>query len=149
MQRSVIETIMGAVVLAVAALFLSLAYRATDLAGRDSGYTLVGHFTAVDGLTLGSDVRVGGVKVGTVTDQYIDPELFEAVVKLSIEDGVKLPTDSSAQIASDGLLGGRFVNLVPGKDDAMLEDGAEITDTRDAVALEDLLGRAIFLIADE
>lgn len=149
MQRSVIETIMGAVVLAVAALFLSLAYRATDLAGQGSGYTLVGHFTAVDGLTLGSDVRVGGVKVGTVTEQYIDPELFEAVVKFSIEDGVKLPTDSSAQIASDGLLGGRFVNLVPGTDDAMLEDGAEITDTRDAVALEDLLGRAIFLIADE
>jgi phospholipid/cholesterol/gamma-HCH transport system substrate-binding protein len=149
MQRSLIETIMGAIVLIVAGLFLYLAYQTTDIARDSDGYTLVGRFGAVDGLTLGSDVRIGGVKVGTVTQESIDPELFQAVVTLTIDKDVRIPTDTGASIASDGLLGGQFVKLTPGKDKTLLTDGAEITDTKDAVAIEDLLGRAIFLITDQ
>jgi phospholipid/cholesterol/gamma-HCH transport system substrate-binding protein len=149
MQRSLIETIMGAVVLIVAGLFLYLAYQTTDIARDRDGYTLVGRFGAVDGLTLGSDVRIGGVKVGTVTKEEIDPELYQAVVTLTIDKGVQIPKDTTAAIASDGLLGGQFVKLTPGRDNTLLTDGEEITDTQDVVAIEDLLGRAIFLITDQ
>ncbi|HAE00786.1 MAG TPA: outer membrane lipid asymmetry maintenance protein MlaD [Rhodospirillaceae bacterium] len=149
MQRSLIETIMGAVVLIVAGLFLYLAYQTTDIASDGDGYTLVGRFGAVDGLTLGSDVRIGGVKVGTVTKEEIDPELYQAVVTLTIEKGIQIPKDTTAAIASDGLLGGQFVKLTPGRDDTLLTDGEEILDTKDVVAIEDLLGRAIFLITDQ
>ncbi|MDF1747798.1 MAG: outer membrane lipid asymmetry maintenance protein MlaD [Alphaproteobacteria bacterium] len=149
MQRSLIETIMGAIVLIVAGLFLYLAYQTTDIARDNDGYTLVGRFGAVDGLTLGSDVRIGGVKVGTVTEQKIDPELFQAVITLTIDKDVHVPTDTTAAIASDGLLGGEFVKLTPGREKTLLKDGDEITDTQDVVAIEDLLGRAIFLITDQ
>ena len=149
MQRSVIETIMGAVVLIVAGLFLYLAYQATDLAADRSGFKLSGRFGAVDGLTLGADVRIGGVKVGTVTDTSIDPELYQAVVEMTIQNGVQVPADSTVSITGDGLLGGMYVKQVPGQDSEVLADGDEILDTRDVVALEDLLGRAIFLITEE
>lgn len=149
MQRSVIETIMGGVVLIVAGLFLYLAYQATDLATDRSGFSLTGRFGAIDGLTLGSDVRVGGVKVGTVTETTIDPELYQAVVTLTLEKGIRIPSDSTASISGDGILGGKYVKLTPGVDEELLADGDEIFDTRDVVALEDLLGRAIFLITDE
>ncbi|MEQ8441597.1 MAG: outer membrane lipid asymmetry maintenance protein MlaD [Alphaproteobacteria bacterium] len=149
MNRSVIETIMGAVVLVVAGLFLYLANEATDLSASESGYSLSARFGSIDGLTLGSDVRIGGVKVGSVIDQSIDPEFYEAVVQISIQNGVRIPADSSLSVASDGFLGGNFLKLVPGIEEEILEDGGEILDTKDAVALEDLLGRAIFLLTDE
>lgn len=149
MQRSIIETIMGAVVLIVAALFLITAYKATNLASGVDGYSLTGRFGAVDGLTLGSDVRIGGVKVGTVTKQSIDPELYQAVVRFYLEEGVKVPSDSSVAVVSDGLLGGMYLALEPGSDSELLKDGDEVLNTKDVVALEDLLGRAIFLITKE
>jgi len=149
MQRSVIETIMGAVVLAVAGLFLYLANEATDLSSEENGYTLSARFGSIDGVTLGADVRIGGVKVGSVIGQEIDPELYEAVVEVSIEEGVRVPSDSSLSVASDGFLGGNYLKLTPGIDEELLADGGEIFDTKDAVALEDLLGRAIFLITEE
>ena len=149
MQRSVIETIMGAVVLIVAGLFLYLAHQATGLTNSVSGYALTGRFRAIDGLTLGSDVRIGGVKVGTVTDTSIDPKLYEAVVEMTVHAGVRIPVDSAASIANDGVLGGRYVKLTPGMEPEVLSDGGVITDTHDVVALEDLLGRAIFLITED
>jgi len=149
MQRSIIETILGAVVLGVAALFLYLAYQATQVTRSSDGYSLVGVFGAIDGLTLGADVRIGGVKVGTVTRTSIDPELYMAKVGIRIQRDIKVPSDSRLSIVSDGLLGGRYVKLEPGREATLLQEGEEIVDTHDVVALEDLLGRAIFLITDE
>jgi phospholipid/cholesterol/gamma-HCH transport system substrate-binding protein len=149
MRRSMIETIMGAVVLIVAGLFLYLAEEATDFAQGGGGYELTARFNAVDGLTLGSDVRLGGVKIGTVTSQRIDPELYQAVITARIEEGVRIPEDSQASISSDGLLGGMYLKIEPGTADTLLAGGDEITDTKDVVKLEDLLGRAIFLIAED
>lgn len=148
MQRSVIETIMGGVVLIVAGLFLVVVYQATDLSGADTGYRIEARFGAIDGLTLGSDVRVAGVKVGSVTDHRMDPELFQAIVGLSIEEGIRIPTDSVLAISSDGLLGGNYVKVLPGVEETMLANGDEVYDTKDAVAMEDLLGRAIFILTD-
>lgn len=148
MNRSVIETIMGGVVLLVAGLFLVFAYQTTDLDFAD-GYQVEARFNAVDGLTLGSDVRLGGVKIGTVVDQAIDQALYLAVVRMSVRDAVNIPVDSRAVIASDGLLGGRYVKIEPGSADEMLSDGAEIERTEDAIAIEELLGRVIFLVTGE
>lgn len=147
MQRSVIETILGAVVLLVAGVFLAFAWSGAQVR-TEVGYTLDARFNTVDGLTVGSDVRLGGVKVGSVVDQEIDPETFQAVVRVSIREEVRLPVDTRAVIASAGLLGGRYVNLEPGRADAMLGAGDSFASTRDAVSLEDLLGRVIFLVTD-
>lgn len=147
--RSLAEILAGAVVLIVAAGFL--AYAVTN-SGRGSlsgaGQTLTARFDRIDGLAPGADVRIAGVKVGSVVDQRIDPQSFLAVLTLRIDAGLRLPTDSSAEIASEGLLGGRFVSIVPGGADRIIADGGQITITQSAVSLENLLGRFIFSMTE-
>ena len=125
MRRSVIETIMGGVVLVIAALFLVFAYSSSNLRGV-GGYDLIARFNRVDGLADGAEVRLSGIKIGSVVRQDLDPKTYLAVVHLAITDNIKLPIDSTAKIQSDSLLSGSHVNLEPGGDDKMLGNGDEI-----------------------
>jgi phospholipid/cholesterol/gamma-HCH transport system substrate-binding protein len=143
MSRNIIETAMGAVVLLVAGVFLFFAYSSTD-AGRVDGYSLTARFDRIGSLKVGSDVRLSGVKIGTVLESTLDPETYLAVVSFSVKSGLALPEDTSAEIVSEGLLGGQFLALVPGGSPDMLEAGGEIQFTQSAVSLEQLLGKFIF-----
>ncbi len=129
--------------LLVAAGFLAFAVAHS---GRStaSGYTLVARFDRIDGLNPGADVRIGGVKVGTVVDERIDPKTFQAEVTLTVRDDMRLPRDTSAEVTSESLLGGKFLNLTPGGDTALLAPGGTITLTQSSVSLEQLLGKFIF-----
>lgn len=146
-QRNLTELVAGAVVLLVAAGFLGYAVANTGR-GHIDGYTLNAKFQRIDGLAIGADVRLAGVKVGSVNATSIDPQTYQAVVSFSVEPTIRLPTDSSAQITSDGLLGGKYMSLTPGGDDKMLADGGTVTITQSAASLEDLLGKFIFNVSD-
>jgi phospholipid/cholesterol/gamma-HCH transport system substrate-binding protein len=143
MSRNIVETILGAVVLVVAIGFLLWAYGRSD-AGDPGGYALKAKFDRVDGLEIGGDVRISGIKVGRVLAQRLDPQTFRAEVTFSVRNGIEIPADSSAAIVSSGLLGGKYLAVVPGGDEALLADGGEITLTQSSVNLEDLIGRYIF-----
>lgn len=143
MGHNLIETLMGAVVLAIAAAFLVFVYDATSLRAT-GGYEVVARFDRVDGLARGADVKVSGIKVGTVVDQRLDPERYLAVVRMNIDQAVKLPVDTVAQVASEGLLGGSFVALVPGGEDKVIAPGGEIKFTQAPVNLVQLLGKFMF-----
>lgn len=142
-RHSVVEVLTGAIVLIVAAGFLGYAL-AHSGRSSGSGYDLSANFDHIDGLNVGSDVRMAGVKVGTVTAEHIDPKTFEAVVDFTVRDDIKLPKDSAAIITSESLLGGKYVSLQPGGDDVTLQPGQRITITQGAVSLEELLGKFIF-----
>ncbi len=148
MGRSMVETVLGAVVLVVAVVFVIYAYDASNIRAVD-GYEVTAKFYGVDGLTEGSDVRVGGVKVGTVTGLEIDFEAYQAVVTMSVTPDLKLATDTRASVTGEGLLGGKYIMLEPGSGEEMIADGGEITDTKDVVSVEVLLGKAIFLLSEE
>lgn len=148
MTRNVIETVLGAVVIVVAAIFLGFAYFSSDLRPV-AGYTIRAKFNAIDGLAVGNDVRIGGVKVGTVVGAALDPQDYRAVVTMTVRPEVKLPKDTTVKIASEGLLGGKYVKLEPGNDAETVADGGALTKTRDVVSLEELLGKVIFLVTDE
>jgi phospholipid/cholesterol/gamma-HCH transport system substrate-binding protein len=143
MQRNAIEPILGALVLVAAFAFLVFAY---NKAGQRSfsGYPLTARFSSIDGLQTGGDVRIGGVKVGQVTDITIDPESYLAMVKLTVSPEIKLPVDSVASISTEGLLGGKYVGLEPGVSDTMLKPGALITHTEASVSLENLIGKFMY-----
>ena len=143
MQRNAIEPILGALVLVAAVAFLVFAY---NKAGQRSfsGYSLTARFSSIDGLETGSDVRIGGVKIGQVTDISIDPETYLAMVKLTVAPEIKIPTDSVASVATEGLLGGKYVGLEPGVSDNMLKPGGLITHTEASVSLEGLIGKFMY-----
>ena len=144
MRRHVIESVMGAVVLIVAAVFLYFAYVTAGI-GVAPGYTVTAEFFKVGGLSAGSDVQISGIKVGTVSDARLDPVTYDAIVTLSIDEGVKLPEDTVASIDSTGILGGKYVRLEPGRATVHIEPGGRITETRAYRSLEDQVGEILFL----
>ncbi|MTJ82390.1 MAG: outer membrane lipid asymmetry maintenance protein MlaD [Telmatospirillum sp.] len=147
MGRNLIETIMGGVVLLVAVFFLVFAWSQADL-GAVKGYPLRASFLSVGGLANGGDVRINGIKVGSVMDQTIDSTSFNAVVRMSIRPDIRLPEDTTATIASDGLLGGKYVKLDPGRSARMIPADGTITNTRNYKSLEEMVGEIIFLATD-
>lgn len=143
MRRNVIETVLGGVVLAVAAFFLAFAYKSADLR-KVQGYELTANFSSITGLQSGADVRISGVKVGSVSALTLDPKSYQAVVHLSIDHTVKLPKDTAAVIASESLLGGKFLSLEPGGDPDMIKPNGRVEYTQSTPGLEQLLGQVIF-----
>lgn len=143
MANNFVETLIGALVLAVAGVFLFFAFTRTDV-GQVAGYELSASFDSVDGIVIGSDVRLSGIKVGTVTGQELDPATFRAQVLMAISPEVELPEDSSAKITSEGLLGGNYISLLPGGSPDVLVDGDEIEFTQGSIDLLGLIGQAIF-----
>ena len=148
MGRNLVETVMGAVVLLIAGFFLVFAYDSSDLKPV-RGYAVTAKFNSIAGLDPGSDVRIGGVKVGSVVDMRLDPRDYQAVVTLHIIDSVKLPVDTAVSIIGEGLLGGKYVDLTPGSSKKMIAANGQFTKTKDVVAIEELLAKAIFLLSDE
>ncbi|MFK7941434.1 MAG: outer membrane lipid asymmetry maintenance protein MlaD [Paracoccaceae bacterium] len=139
MASSVAETIIGAAVLAVAGGFLVYAANTADVAVGGSNYDLNAEFRKAEGLSVGSEVQISGVKIGSITGIKLNTENFRASVGLSIRDDVKIPEDSIAKIASEGLLGGNFVAIDPGNSDFMLEPGAAFEHTQGSINLIDLV----------
>lgn len=139
---------MGAIVILVAVVFLFFSYNVSDLRPAE-GYDVIAKFNAVDGLAVGSDVRVAGVKIGTVVDQTIDQEEYRAIVRMKINPEIKLTKDTVVRISSAGLLSGKYVKLEPGGSKEKLAAGGELTNTKDVISLEELLGKVIFLVTGE
>ena len=133
------EILAGAAVLAAAIGFLVYAGRETGVSGPAGSYELTASFRSVEGVRVGTDVRLAGVKVGTVTALELNPQTFFADAVLSVQEGIVLPDDSAALISSEGLLGGNFVELVPGGSLDNLAPGAEIEDTQGAVSVISLM----------
>ena len=144
MRKNAVETILGGVVLIVAVIFLTFALNTAQVKAV-VGYNVSAAFLKVGGLTNGSDVRINGIKVGTVSDLQLDPQTFDAVVSMSIREDVAIPTDSVAGIGSSGIIGGKFVSIQPGGEKEDLPDGGKITRTKDFKSLEDQVGEIIFL----
>jgi len=144
MGRSAIETLMGGAVLLVAALFVYYASNTAQVS-KVTGYELTARFFKVGGLAEGSDVRISGIKIGSVVDNRLDPVTFDAVVTMSIRTDIQLPTDTVAAIASSGMLGDKYLQLLPGTEATMLAVGDNIAQTKDFRSLEDQVGEIIFL----
>lgn len=143
MKGNVIETVMGAVVLLIAALFLWFAYDTSQLRAVP-GYAVSADFERIDGIRQGGDVRISGIKIGSVLSERLDPKTFLATVRMSIEPSIKLPTDTVAEIVSAGLLGDKYLSLVPGGSDKTIPPGGQIKYTQSSVSLEHMLGQMIF-----
>jgi len=112
------------------------------------GYELSAKFLKVGGISVGSDVRINGIKVGTVIEQKLNPDDYMVDLTLSIASDIKLPNDSVVAIVGDGLMGNKFIKIEPGKSSDYLSDGDEFENTKDFKSLEDMVGEIIFMVTD-
>lgn len=142
MGNNTVETIMGAVVVAVAAAFLYFAYTNTS-SGSLGGYEITAKMPRVDGLATGTDVRLSGIKIGAVNQLTLDPKTYLVTLHLNIRDDIKIPADSSLMVTSSGLLGGSYLSITPGGDEKMLPPGGQIMNVQGSVDLMGLVGRFI------
>ena len=143
LKRSTLEIVMGLVVLIGAGIFSVLVYQASDIKSAD-GYLLHAEFGTTGGLSIGDEVRLSGIKVGQIVGQSLDPLTYAARIDMRIDETVQLPSDSSARITAASLLGGNFLELLPGAGEDVMPEGTIIFDTRDPVSLSDLLGKIVF-----
>lgn len=138
----VVETVIGAVVLTIAVLFIVFVYTRTGSGGL-SGYEIQARLDKVDGLGAGTDVRLAGVKIGSVSDLTLDPKTYLVTVHMTIRNDVKIPDDSSLQVTSAGLLGSSYISITPGGDDKMLASGGMIQNSQGSVDLMGLINRFV------
>ena len=143
MRSNHIQAVMAAMVLATAAIFLVFAMLQADVRPIE-GYTISARFNDAGGIDSGADVRINGIRVGTVRSVTVDPQRADAVVTMTIRSGLKLPDDSVAGITTLGLTGPKFVQLAPGKSRRDLAAGAVLAHTRDHTSVEESIGQAIF-----
>ncbi len=141
MASGAAETAIGAVVIGTAVAFVVYAGQSSGFGLGGDGYTLSADFRSAEGVSVGTDVRLAGIRVGSVTGLDLDPETYLARTTLSLREDLRLPDDSDVKVASEGLLGGAFVEITPGASEFMLADGDEIVNTQGSVSLLNLLMR--------
>lgn len=139
MRESVTEVTVGALVIIVAGGFLAYAAQATGYTRGGGDMTLTASFRSVEGVSVGTDVRLAGVKIGSVTGMDLNAQTYRADTVMTLSNDVPIPNDSSAVVASEGLLGGNFIEIVPGGSMDNFAPGDEIVDTQGAVSLLQLL----------
>tara|TARA_B100000989_G_C19430332_1_gene422745 strand:- start:370 stop:840 length:471 start_codon:yes stop_codon:yes gene_type:complete len=143
MRYSYVEILMGAVVLMTAIFFLILGMQSIDNNQKD-GYNLSLLFGSSAGLKKGDDVKISGINVGKITKMDLDLTDYNAKIRIKLNDTIKIPDDSKARITSSSLLGGNFLDIIPGTSDTFLKPDDIIYDTTDAVSFTDLLGKVVF-----
>ena len=139
MSQNTTEILVGGAVLAAAVAFVVYAGQATGFATTGATYPLEASFRSLEGVSVGTDVRLAGVKVGTVTNVVLNPATYRADTTVSLQTAIQVPDDSAIVISSEGLLGGNFVEIMPGGSPFFFEPGATIEDTQGAVSLVSLL----------
>lgn len=143
------EVMVGGAVLAAAFAFAVYASQSTGLGRSGAGYELGASFRSLEGVTVGTDVRLAGVKIGTVTDVMLNPETYRADTRFSVAQGIEIPDDSAVVVSSEGLLGGNFVEIMPGGSFDYFAPGDQIEDTQGAVSLISLLVKFVAGSGDE
>ncbi|WP_424934141.1 outer membrane lipid asymmetry maintenance protein MlaD [Amaricoccus macauensis] len=141
MANTAAETVIGAAVLALAGGFLVYAGQTSGFGVEGDSYALNASFRSVEGIAVGTDVRLAGIKVGTVTGLELDPVSYRARASFTVDDELEIPEDSDVKIASEGLLGGNYIEITPGASEFMLADGDEFLNTQGSVSLLNLLMR--------
>ncbi len=145
MKSNTLETMVGAAIILVALAFFAFAYKTAGfLSSAAGGYHISAEFDNIDGVTVGSDVRIAGVKVGSVIGQSLNPKSYQARIDMMIQQGLVLSDDTSAKITAEGLLGAKFVALDPGGSETKVTEGGVLSYTQGAIDIWSIISQAMF-----
>ena len=141
-SSSIMETIIGLIVIIVSIVFIFYSIQMLD--NNQKGQIIKVEFGNVGSLKKGDDVRISGIKIGEVINNKLDYETFNAIVFLNIEEKIILPDDSLVKISNSSLLGGNFIEIIPGISDEVISSGGALYNSIDSISFSDLLGKALF-----
>jgi len=144
MKDNLVETAVGALVIAIAVGFFAYVYNSTDVGRGSGGYHIKAEFENIEGISVGSDIRMAGIKIGSVVKQKLDPKSFQAIVTMSVANFIKLPDDTTAKVTSEGLLGSKFITLEVGGSEEILKEGDSLTHTQSALDIWSLINEFMF-----
>ncbi|MDX1606822.1 MAG: outer membrane lipid asymmetry maintenance protein MlaD, partial [Candidatus Competibacterales bacterium] len=141
-----LELLVGLFIVLGLAALLMLALQVSGLqdAASNNGYEVSARFNNIGSLKVRAPVTMGGVRIGRVSGIELDPQTYQAVVRMNLDATYPLPEDTSASILTSGLLGEQYVGLEPGGAERNLEAGDEIKLTQSALVLERLIGQFLF-----
>jgi phospholipid/cholesterol/gamma-HCH transport system substrate-binding protein len=144
-MHSKIETLIGFVVIIIAIGFAWLTYNSSDSKKYSgSSYKVIAKFDQIEGVFIGTDVKISGISIGSVTDVRLDPDNYGAVITMAIKDRTHIPDDSSAQITTEGLLKGKYISIHAGASSQMLKPGGEIRFTQSSISLENMISKLLY-----
>ena len=143
-NKTLFETIIGLGVLLLVTILVYYAYQKSNLKSQQNSYKLYASFNRIDGVNIGTEIMISGIKVGVVTNQNLNKENYLAELELAVNNDIKIPEDSSAEINSASLLGGKYIAIIPGGADDYLQAGDKFGFTQSSVNLEELLGKFAF-----
>ena len=143
MKKNFFEAIIGTLVLICAAFFIITSFKGSSIVTSD-GYQIIAKFNNSDGISIGSDVKISGVKIGNVLSQQLDHKSYKAKLVMTIDPSIKIPVDSSIKIVSEGLLGSKYLLINPGSEEEFFQNNDQIEYTQSSVNFEELLGKFIF-----
>lgn len=147
MKQNLIETFVGLAVLVITIIFLVFAYKTGNSKSNTKGYTLLATFQNIEGIMVGSDVMIAGIKVGSVKKITLNQNDFFATISLNIDNAVKIPKDSKASVVTSGLLGGKYILITPGIEGDNLVSNDQIIYTQSTINIESLISKIIAAFA--
>ena len=147
MRSNTFETFIGAIVIILAVSFLFYSFSITDN-NSEGTYQIKATFNRIDGIQIGSDVRLSGIKIGSVAKSSLNQTTYEADLVLVIDDSIYIPDDSSAKITMDGLLGSNYISIEPGGSDIYLSENDYLIYTQGSIDLIGLVGEALFSVEE-
>ncbi|MFQ3307444.1 MAG: phospholipid/cholesterol/gamma-HCH transport system substrate-binding protein [Candidatus Midichloriaceae bacterium] len=149
-MKGIFESLLGFIVIFIAIGFSYFAYKNTDtnLNNKES-YVLEARFDNIDGIKIGSEVRISGIKIGNVVGQNLDNETFSAIVKMSVDNTIKLPIDSTIQILSSGFIGDKYLAISPGMEESFLKNNDLFEFTQSSLNIETLISKFLFGLKDK
>ena len=147
MRSNTFETFIGAIVIILAISFLFYSFSITDN-NAEGTYKIKATFNRIDGIQIGSDVRLSGIKIGSVAKSSLNQTTYEADLVLVIDDSIYIPDDSSAKITMDGLLGSNYISIEPGGSDIYLTENDYLLYTQGSIDLIGLVGEALFSVEE-
>jgi phospholipid/cholesterol/gamma-HCH transport system substrate-binding protein len=148
MKQNILETIVGFFIIIITICFFIFTYNSSNI-GTNNGYNVTANFQNIDGINVGSNVVISGIKIGSVEKIILDPQNFFAVLTLKLNDDIKIPNDSQANIVTSGLLGNRVIAIVPGMEEEHLRKNEHIKYTQSAVNIETLVGKFMYSLGSK
>jgi phospholipid/cholesterol/gamma-HCH transport system substrate-binding protein len=141
-KHEIKHILLGMMVVAATVIFFFFSYQSGP-EGTASGYMLSGRFNATDGIAVGSDVVLTGIKVGQVTAREYDSKKQNVLVEMTFRDDIKIPGESTVSIVSDGLLGAKYLKVEPGGSENNMNSGDEFEFVQDSIPLVELLEKIV------